>query len=662
MTVYNIEILSGSAILMEVAIINFLLGLWVFYKNRTSLINLAFFIFCWGASMWLSALTLLLTTHKFIFNQFIFFGALLVLTGFVLFTKTFPHNQPLKPRFKLIFIPLLILAVITPLNLFVKDIEFKNGSLQPVNGPAMIFFAFSSVAYLFYGITLLIKNYRLTTGLKRKQIQYVFLGMALFISSTVIFDATLPAFGIFSLNSLGPLASIAFIGFSAYAILKHQLLDIKIVIQKGLIYTILLGAIVFVYLTLIFGLNLVIGDITGIREISALLTIILGIFSVPIIDKYLKKITNPIFFKDTYDYSEAMRDLSEILNKNITVSEIAQKTSDKLKEIFKNRAVEIILLSEKTSSSLSDKLASNEGSEKLRIPILLENKQLAFVALDQKISGDQYTNEDLNLLKTFANQAAVALQKAIFFEQIKTHSDDLEKKVAERTTQIKILQQDQKQMMIDIAHGLQSPLTIIMGHLNFLKKELPHNKDIEIFEYSIDEVSKLIYDLLKLAALEGSIENYSYKPFNLSDALNGLIEYFDVVAQSNDIKLNYDIKPDITIDGDRRQIEESITNIVSNAMKYINNEKDKEISISLTKIDDTVELKIKDTGIGIAAKDLPHIFERFYRVQDEIHKNIRGAGLGLAISKRIIEKFNGTIEAESEVNKGTTFTIKFKLS
>ena len=165
-----------------------------------------------------------------------------------------------------------------------------------------------------------------------------------------------------------------------------------------------------------------------------------------------------------------------------------------------------------------------------------------------------------------------------------------------------------------------------------------------------------------MAALEGNIKNYSYKPFNLSDALNGLIEYFDVVAQSNDIKLNYDIKPDITIDGDRRQIEESITNIVSNAMKYINNEKDKEISISLTKIDDTVELKIKDTGIGIAAKDLPHIFERFYRVQDEIHKNIKGAGLGLAISKRIIEKFNGTIEAESEVNKGTTFTIKFKLS
>ena len=591
-------------------------------------------------------------------------GASFFASTFLCFVDAFIHEKiPAKRSFFIYLLPSIFFSVFAFSKYSIADTFFPPGlPAQIAPGTLYNIFPLFLLITLLYCALRVAVTYRGSGSQKRKQIVYIDTGFIIAILGGVIFDAILPLKGEFRFYTLGPQFSIFLAIFSAYAILKHQLLDIKIVIQKGLIYTILLGAIVFVYLTLIFGLNLVIGDITGIREISALLTIILGIFSVPIIDKYLKKITNPIFFKDTYDYSEAMRDLSEILNKNITVSEIAQKTSDKLKEIFKNRAVEIILLSEETSSSLRDKLASNEGSEKLSIPILLENKQLAFMTLEQKISGDQYTNEDLNLLKTFANQAAVALQKAIFFEQIKTHSEDLEKKVEERTTQIKILQQDQKQMMIDIAHGLQSPLTIIMGHLNFLKKELPYNKDIEIFEYSIDEVSKLIYDLLKLAALEGSIENYSYKPFNLSDALNGLLEYFDVVAQSNDIKLNYDIKPDITIAGDRRQIEESITNIVSNAMKYINNENDKEISISLTKIDDTVELKIKDTGIGIAAKDLPHIFERFYRVQDEIHKNIKGAGLGLAISKRIIEKFNGTIEAESEVNKGTTFTIKFKLN
>ena len=122
-----------------------------------------------------------------------------------------------------------------------------------------------------------------------------------------------------------------------------------------------------------------------------------------------------------------------------------------------------------------------------------------------------------------------------------------------------------------------------------------------------------------------------------------------------------DIKPDITIVGNKRQIEEAITNIVGNAVKYIGDEKDKKILISLTKTDDAVELKIKDTGIGIANKDLPHIFERFYRVQDERHENVKGTGLGLAISKRIIEKYNGTIEAESEVGKGTTIRVAFKI-
>ncbi len=591
-------------------------------------------------------------------------GASFFASTFLCFVDAFIHEKaPSRRSFFIYLLPSIFFSVFAFSRYSIADTFFPPGLPAQIAPGTLynIFPLFLLITLLYCALRVAI-TYRESGSRKRNQIVYIDTGFIIAILGGVIFDAILPLKGEFRFYTLGPQFSIFLAVFSAYAILKHQLLDIKVIIQRGLIYSILLTFIVSIYLTLIFTLNFIVGDVTGIREISALLTIILGIFSVPIIDKYLRKITNPIFFKDIYNYSEAMQELSEILNKNITTSEIAQKASDKLKEIFKNRGVEIILLSEENSFSLGDKLTSTEGSKKLRIPILLENKELAFITMEQKMSGDQYANEDLNLLKTFANQAAVALQKAIFFEQIKTHSEELEKRVEERTAQLERLQQDQKQMMIDISHGLQSPLTIIKGHLNFLKKELPHNKDIEIFEYSIDEVSKLIYDLLKLAVLEGGIENYSYKPFNLSDALNGLLEYFIVVAQSKDIKINCDIKPDITIAGDKRQIEESITNIVSNAMKFIETEKNKEISISLNKVADTVELKIKDTGIGIGKKDLPHIFERFYRVQDEIHQNIKGAGLGLAISKKIIEKYGGTIEAESEAGKGTTFIIRFKIS
>jgi signal transduction histidine kinase len=290
------------------------------------------------------------------------------------------------------------------------------------------------------------------------------------------------------------------------------------------------------------------------------------------------------------------------------------------------------------------------------VPIVLEQDVVAVMVLGKKKSGDGFTREDMKLLKTFAYQAAVAFSKAQLYAEAKEYSRTLEQKVKERTREIEQIQEDQKQMMVDISHNLQTPLTVVKDELGLLKKTLPDDKNLKTFERSIDSVSRFIANLLKLAKLEYGSDTLDMRPVDLSALLVELVEYFEVPASEDGITLTGDIEEGVNINGDREKLEELVTNLVSNAVKYA--AKQKQIRIMLKRAGDQAELAVADTGIGIAPDELENIFKRFYRVR---HETERGSGLGLAIAKRIVEMHHGTIEVESEVGKGTMFTIRLPI-
>jgi signal transduction histidine kinase len=186
------------------------------------------------------------------------------------------------------------------------------------------------------------------------------------------------------------------------------------------------------------------------------------------------------------------------------------------------------------------------------------------------------------------------------------------------------------------------------------------NEKINVFEKSIDRISEFIYNLLKLAKLETSEGDFKKDKINLSKTLNELIEYFSVLAQEQNINIKSRIEPGTIIMGQKDKLEELVTNLVSNSFKYMPESGKREVVIKLIKAGGKARLIIEDTGIGISKKDLPNIFKRFYRIKKDNH-NIQGTGLGLAICKKIIEKHNGIIKAESEPGKGAKFTINFPL-
>jgi signal transduction histidine kinase len=218
----------------------------------------------------------------------------------------------------------------------------------------------------------------------------------------------------------------------------------------------------------------------------------------------------------------------------------------------------------------------------------------------------------------------------------------------------------QRQFVADSSHELRSPLTVIRGNLDLLRRT--HDPDerqgIErLIEDEAARMSRLVDNLLFLAQL-GEMERagapVDRRPVELDSLL--LTVYQQARSMSSRHTILLGDEDAITIDGDRDQLQQLLLNLVDNAIKYT--PPGGTIILSLRAEGDDALLEVKDTGIGIPPEDLPHIFDRFYRVDKARSRRIGGAGLGLSIVKGIATSHGGDVEVASAPGEGTTFRVR----
>lgn len=213
-----------------------------------------------------------------------------------------------------------------------------------------------------------------------------------------------------------------------------------------------------------------------------------------------------------------------------------------------------------------------------------------------------------------------------------------------------------------VSHQLKSPLgsTLlqtsilldgIVGELNEKQKDL-----IQKIKAKTKGMVELVNDILDVCFIEERGYITQIESLSLSETLQKAIDMMQPQAQDKNITLKVNVEENIPhINGNKSSIEAMFINLISNAIKYTPSEG--QVDIELSKNGQHIQLKVSDTGIGIEEKDLPHIFEKFYRERSERTKNISGTGLGLSIVKGVVEAHHGSIYVESEVGKGTKFTI-----
>jgi signal transduction histidine kinase len=172
-------------------------------------------------------------------------------------------------------------------------------------------------------------------------------------------------------------------------------------------------------------------------------------------------------------------------------------------------------------------------------------------------------------------------------------------------------------------------------------------------------MSSVIGQLLFLARSDAGKEQLNFEDVDLKDLITALSANVEALATDKGIKFSIDAPENLVVNGDKVKLRQLFINILENAVRYT--PADGNISVSLVRKDSSALATISDTGIGIPPEHLPHIFERFYRVDKARSRADGGVGLGMAIAKYIAESHKGNITVESEVGKGTTFNVSIPL-
>jgi two-component system phosphate regulon sensor histidine kinase PhoR len=225
-------------------------------------------------------------------------------------------------------------------------------------------------------------------------------------------------------------------------------------------------------------------------------------------------------------------------------------------------------------------------------------------------------------------------------------------------TQMRYLETLRRDFVANVSHELKTPLTSIKGFVETLLEGALEDKEnsvnfLKIINTHVDRLNTLINDLLDLSQMESKEIVLKKEKFNLAQLVNEIISGFRSQAEMKVIEMRFDLPLELDIVVDKSKIEQVLTNLINNAIKY--NKEKGFVRIYAQQLPGKIKVVVEDSGSGIPSKDLPRIFERFYRVDKARSRELGGTGLGLSIVKHIIELHGGSVGVESTEGIGSKF-------
>jgi len=299
--------------------------------------------------------------------------------------------------------------------------------------------------------------------------------------------------------------------------------------------------------------------------------------------------------------------------------------------------------------------------------IMDEGETIGFVSLESRVQG-AYSSVDADNLNTFATQAAIAIRNARLYEGAQKTKEEAE-----------AANQSKSAFLANVSHELRTPLTSVLGFAKIIRKRLEEHvfpnvqvksestqralnqisENIEIIIAEANRLTILINNVLDLAKIEAGKIEWNSEPVVISEIFDRAISATSILFEEKGLKLYKEIDDNLpVILGDKSRLIQAIINLLSNASKFT---KQGSVTCNAYQDNDNIVFKITDTGIGIAEEDLPKVFETFVQVGDTLTDKPQGTGMGLAISKQIVNHHEGQIWVESQVGVGSTFIFTLPL-
>ena len=284
------------------------------------------------------------------------------------------------------------------------------------------------------------------------------------------------------------------------------------------------------------------------------------------------------------------------------------------------------------------------------VPMLREGDVIGCIFVGRP-SVQPFTEKQIALLQTFADQAVIAVENVRLFNEIQ-----------EKTRQLEAANRHKDEFLASMSHELRTPLNAVIGFSEVLLERMFGEINDKQEEYLNDilvsgrHLLSLINDILDLAKIEAGRMELDLEEFEVAQAIDNAVVLVRERATRKGLTLETAIAPALgTVRGDQRKVKQVLLNLLSNAVKFT--PEGGRIEVRGQRLDGVVEVSVSDTGIGIASEDQEAVFEEFRQVGTDYSKKHEGTGLGLTLSRKFVELHGGTIAVKSRLGEGSTFTF-----
>ena len=711
-----------------VIVINTTLGLMVYLRDRSSRPARLFMVMSLLINLWV--LANLITNHNYgyplvvndIANRIAFVAGYGIVVAGTLFTYKFPTNRRTG------YTEMMLLLVLSVPILYLSATSLVAGTVHYIGqdspgftaGPLLWLYALG-----FLGLVgLLAKNLVIAIskehGIKKRQGILVLMAFCTSAVLGLLLNAILPLVASsWETTRLGPLVVVILVGMVAYSIIRHGLFDIRLAVVRSAAYVLALITLAGIYYGLAYVTSVAIfqGETTtavSVSPVNIMLALVLA-FAFQPIKRFFDRLTNHLFYRDTYDADEFIASLGALLTSTTHLHEVLELSLAKITQTLKSSSGLFVVYRDHHDDAITSegkykkfteeeydllhRLVDIRGSKLLivnsfvpysdpderKLHQILAKRHIALVlplksaheTVGHLLLGEpmstQYSARDLRVLETIANQLIIAIMNARSVEAVRELNIHLEERVGQATrallrTNRQLLELDEtKDEFLSMAsHQLRTPLTSIKGYISMVLEGdvgdiTPAQRQLLEEAYTSSErMVHLIGDFLNVNRLQTGKFIIDPNEVDLAKVVKQEVDQIRQIAVTHDITVQYKAParfPRLFVD--EGKIRQVIMNFIDNAIYY--SPEGKIIRVSLTIEEGDAVLRVTDKGMGVPEKVQKKLFTKFFRAENARKQRPDGTGIGLYLAKKVIDGHSGKLVFESRENKGSTFGFRLPI-